>query len=578
VAHSYRVGYIEFWRVLDLGSVRSGDATYEMKTDRKEHVARHTSVGRACVALLVSLMAASMEPVGAQSAPPTRDDQPDAGPIQSEEIVVDEEITVVGQSSLRLLRLEVQVARERVYGLFNSLNSDDEFDIHCQNAPRTGTRIPRRVCRPRYADNGTGDAGKEFLVVLQSCGMSEACLEQARSRAQAIVSEVPVKDQELDAEVQRLTRDNAEFQRAIANYQVVEHRYAEARREVASGLRVATSVIDSDGPGIASTLNASRDDIVAPEPIELATPEAPWSETDAALSEGWVKLRYSVLANGTTANVRVVDAMPLGLDTSSPVAIARTWAFEPATVDGVPINWHNNLAVVTVRREQDVHAGWPDFAEAYQAVAALVADARYEEAKARNAQMLDELAATLEEMAFAEMQRAGIEHALEDPHAALDAIRRATEPTVEQLGKEELGLALEHRFALELELGLAADALETYERRTRLGRVPPREPMARSAATLEHALKQPDTGFAAQGRIGGDGDWGHSLTWPTVAVGDVDGRIDGLGLICNRDQIPLPFEIDVQMTIPAGWGDCVLLVEGRPDTTFVVYELREPVN
>lgn len=52
-----------------------------------------------------------------------------------------------------------------------------------------------------------------------------------------------------------------------------------------------------------------------------------------------------------------------------------------------------------------------------------------------------------------------------DSHAALDSIRRATEPAVDQLADEELKLALEHRFTLELELGLAADALETSKMR-----------------------------------------------------------------------------------------------------------------
>lgn len=32
------------------------------------------------------------------------------------------------------------------------------------------------------------------------------------------------------------------------------------------------------------------------------------------------------------------------------------------------------------------------------------------------------------------------------------------------------------------------------------------------------------------------------------------------------------------MTIPAGWGECVLYVEGPPDTTFVVFELRELIG
>lgn len=192
--------------------------------------------------------------------------------------------------------------------------------------------------------------------------------------------------------------------------------------------------------------------------------------------------------------------------------------------------------------------------------------------------MQRELAVTLEEMAFAGMQLAAIEHALGNPHAALDAIRRATEPAVHQLAEDDLKLALEHRFALELELGLAAHAVETYERRARLGRLPPGGSMARLGAALAQTLGAPETGLAAQGRIGGNRHWEQALTWPTVAIGDVDGRLDSLEVECNRNKAALPFEEDVQVTIPAGWGECVLFVKGRPDTTFVVYELKEPVD
>jgi hypothetical protein len=551
-----------------------------MRVVRQNQAKESRSCGT--VLVLASLLALGSSPVAAQIESAAADAQPggDAGEIEG--ITADEEITVVGQRTLRDLRLEVQLERERVYGLFNLLNSDDQFDIHCTSVPRTGTRIPQRVCRPQFADDATHDVGEDFTRELQRrCGLrlTEECLESGRSVAQAGLAIVPIMDRELAAEVDHLTRENAEFRRAIADYQAVERRYEEARRVVASGLRVSASVIEADGGPLPSSLSLRQGEIVAPEPIELSTPETPWSDTDdEALREAWVKLRYSVLADGTTADVQVVDTMPPGLDASSPVAAAKAWTFEPARVDGAPVDWHNHLGVVTVKREQAVHEGWARFAEAYEAAAALVADSDYEEAKSRNARMHDELAATLEEMAFAEMQRAGIEHAIGDPHAALDAIRRATEPAVEQLGEADLMLALEHRFALEFELGRAADALATYDRRRRLGRLPSREPLARNAAALEQALALPETGLAARGRIDGDGKWAHSLTWPTIAVGDVDGAVEGLELLCNRGTAALPLEEDVQMNIPAGWGECVLLVDGRPDTSFVVYELRVPID
>jgi len=165
-----------------------------------------------------------------------------------------------------------------------------------------------------------------------------------------------------------------------------------------------------------------------------------------------------------------------------------------------------------------------------------------------------------------------------NPHDAVAAIRRATEPAVEQLAEEELRLALEQRFAIELELGLAADALETYERRAELGRWSTRDPVARVGAELERTLESPETSLAEKGRLSGDGRWEHSMTWPTFAIGDANGPIEGLELECNRSKEALPFEEDVQMTVPAGWGGCALLVRGQPGTEFVLYQLKEPAG
>ena len=528
---------------------------------------------------IASLMALATGRVAAQADPASESDQPGGAAGQSGQIQADEEVTVVGFRTLRDFRIELQTARERVYGLFNSLNSDDKFDIECHNLPRTGTRIPQRVCRPRYADDATKDAGYEFATVLHSnCGvLEESCLESANSRAQAIVTRVPVGDRQLSEEVQRLVQENPEFRKAIVDYEAVERRYQDARRAEGEGVRVSASVIDAAGAPVPSDL-AADDDTVAPKPVEIVAPEAPLGGlSDADDREGWVKLRYSVLADGTTDEASVVDTMPPGLDASSALAAVQSWTFEPATEEGEPLDWHDNLAIVVFHRQRAAHAAWPEFAAAYEKAADLVTGEHYAEAMAQN-EHLHDLAATLEEMAFAEMQLAVIEYATGDPHAALDAIRRATEPSVEQLGDEELSMALQQRFSLEIELGFAVDALKTYERRVELGRLPHSDPMERVGSKLEKTLKAPATSLAEQGRIGDDGRWEHALTWPTFAVGDVDGAVSGLEVECNRSKSTLPFQEDVEMTIPAGWGDCALTVNGPPETTFVVYEFKKPTS
>jgi hypothetical protein len=55
----------------------------------------------------------------------------------------------------------------------------------------------------------------------------------------------------------------------------------------------------------------------------------------------------------------------------------------------------------------------------------------------------------------------------------------------------------------------------------------------------------------------------------------VNGRNEDLEVECERNRVALPFEPDVEVTIPAAWGACVLTIRGRPDTTFTLYEFGE---
>jgi hypothetical protein len=42
-----------------------------------------------------------------------------------------EEITVLGERTFFTLRLEIEAAEAEVYGLFNELNTNDDFDFKC---------------------------------------------------------------------------------------------------------------------------------------------------------------------------------------------------------------------------------------------------------------------------------------------------------------------------------------------------------------------------------------------------------------------------------------------------------------
>lgn len=152
-----------------------------------------------------------------------------------------EEVTVRGRPSLSAYRLEVIAARERIWDVFNEINSDDRFDIACSRKSRTGTRMTRRVCRPQYADYATSEAGRDFVRRVQlSCppGPSGApdpvCVEAAyatgTAEAQRYIGEIAHMDRRLDEEAQRLARENPQLAIAILDYQSKQREYEQARQ------------------------------------------------------------------------------------------------------------------------------------------------------------------------------------------------------------------------------------------------------------------------------------------------------------------------------------------------------------
>ena len=61
-----------------------------------------------------------------------------------------EEVIVIGHKPLIKLKHEMYRTEEALYNIFNSFNTDDDFNIRCRKEARTGTKLKRRVCRPNF--------------------------------------------------------------------------------------------------------------------------------------------------------------------------------------------------------------------------------------------------------------------------------------------------------------------------------------------------------------------------------------------------------------------------------------------
>jgi hypothetical protein len=115
---------------------------------------------------------------------------------------------IVSRQTPAQLRAEIEKAEDAFYDLFNSLNSSNEFDIHCQRVVPTGRRVPERVCQPNYMSAAQSAAGKSQTLGVQGSTLA--------GNAQEATGTASVKRQQLEAEMQKLASENVELGAALA--------------------------------------------------------------------------------------------------------------------------------------------------------------------------------------------------------------------------------------------------------------------------------------------------------------------------------------------------------------------------
>jgi len=319
--------------------------------------------------------------------------------------------------------------------------------------------------------------------------------------------------------------------------------------------------------GLVDTVSAQ--DVTPPRLLERVDAEGPKNAFGMPI-EGWVRVRYSVLADGSTANVRVIDVMPPKMSTKSAVNAVEKWKFAPAAVGGEAIDWHNNESSIVFDQENVPLEPSPFFARGYSQIVNLVQQEDYEKAMKQTATMLETQTSRLNEIGLLQAQAAMLHVAMSNLHDAYDAILRATDPEIVTLQDPELAGALRYRFGIELELGRFESALETYSRLTAIEELPADDPVKTQAEALRQALR-PDAAIAVKGRVARQ-PWHYKPTRRTFGFTDVNGSIRGVELECNRRKQALEFSLDVEWSIPESWGACTLTVNARRDTTFTLIE------
>jgi hypothetical protein len=169
-----------------------------------------------CAALLAALLGCvsapaqetALEPVvlppAARPLPAPAESGAATGPAAAEGT---EEVIVQGRS-LALLREELEIAENKLYAVFNDINTIEEFDIHCALHAQTGTRMPQRVCLPNYVKRAEEREAQAFRRALSGEGSYDLDW-------QTPTAEMSHKTNELQEHMQRLAIENPELLEAM---------------------------------------------------------------------------------------------------------------------------------------------------------------------------------------------------------------------------------------------------------------------------------------------------------------------------------------------------------------------------
>ncbi len=133
-----------------------------------------------------------------------------------------EEVIVTGRQTRRQLQVRIELAQDRMFGLFNELNDDDRYDIKCTVDTVTGSLISQRVCRPEFLRKTIELNARAFLAGIQGAVTEDGgTLGSSAAYAPVPQAEINYRYPILREKMSALVEQNSDFAAAVAEHQAL---------------------------------------------------------------------------------------------------------------------------------------------------------------------------------------------------------------------------------------------------------------------------------------------------------------------------------------------------------------------
>jgi TonB family protein len=314
-----------------------------------------------------------------------------------------------------------------------------------------------------------------------------------------------------------------------------------------------------------------------------ATSKSPpmFPELDASHdSEGWVRIGFTIDAEGSTRNVVVLDRMGSERMISAAVSAVKNWEYKPATLNGQPADQYNNTAEILYELQRGQSRAVHDNVVAlYDRGRDLVNKGQYAEG-IKVLESATEERLNLFEQAMISFALAYAYALSNNPQKALPYIRHAMIEDGQYLEKRIANPAKRLRIRLEAVAGnpryvACAPALADTDDFDPSGT--DRKDLTRIINNVTMQLKSTSP-YVVAGRISQPDDedkpgvWEHDMIRRKFSFSTITGSLAKFRVNCVVHLVEDDVKLATQWSTPDFSGPCTLRVWGEPGTTFKLVE------
>ena len=300
-----------------------------------------------------------------------------------------------------------------------------------------------------------------------------------------------------------------------------------------------------------------------PSKKHVEPPAYPQEEIQSG-RDGWVNLNFMIDPQGTPYEIVVQDSTGNKELEKAAIRAAKKWTFEPATLNGTPIDAGYTMKVAFVLHGASGANSafvklYRKFMTAAKAGDKAGAEAAMHAMKVKN--LYEDAYFGLVEYEFARQwgtqseQLAGICRAI------------AEERNATYLSKSTFASGLETLLTLQIQTRDFAGALKSWDK---LSKTADPDVLARWEKPISriHALHSAASSYGVAGEFGDSTSWHIQLFRNKFQIVQSTGRIAEIKLRCDKRFVFFKYEPEILYTISQKYGSCNLELVGDPGTKF----------